>query len=87
MQYHHFQNFVITKCCWSVISIKVVALGKHVHSKQRKPLLHNFCSFVWSLCTCPASSPSTEHSFQHCLAWSNISNRRGWAQRKQKNCL
>jgi len=28
--------FVFAKCGWSVRSIKVVALGKHAHSKQRK---------------------------------------------------
>jgi len=28
--------FVFAKCCWSVHSIKVVALGKYAHSKQRK---------------------------------------------------
>jgi len=48
--------FVLAKCCWSVHS-KVVRLGRHALSKQRKkPLPHNLCSFTTGLCACPAGS-------------------------------
>ena len=47
--------FVFVKCCWSVHS-KVVRLGNHAHSKQRKATPRQTLRFTSSLCACPASS-------------------------------
>jgi len=64
--------FVITKCCWAIHS-EMVRLGKHVHSKQKKTLPHKLCSFMSSLCACPASSASIECVFStYDLVWSKI---------------
>jgi len=50
-------------------------LGKHVHSKQRKTLPHNFCTFTSSLCEYPASSALIECIFStYILVWYNIRN-------------
>jgi len=47
-----------------------------MHTTNRENLLsHNFCSFMSSLCACPASTASIERIFQCGLVWSNIRNR------------
>ena len=46
-----FANF------WSIHS-KVVRLGKNAHSKQRKTISTQLCSFMSSLSACPASPAS-----------------------------
>jgi len=67
---------VFAKCYWSVHS-KMVRLGTHVHSKQRKATptqpLQFHVKFV--CCACPAGSASTECILStYGLAWSNIKN-------------
>ena len=47
--------FVFAKCCWSNDS-RVVRLGKHANRKKTLPL--KFCSYMSSLCRCPAGSAS-----------------------------
>jgi len=54
--------FAFAKCCWSTDS-RVVRLGKHAHSKQRKTLPHKLCSYTSSLCRCPGSSASIVYFF------------------------
>ena len=46
--------FVFAMCCWSIDS-RVVRLGKHAHSKQRKTTPTQTLQFHVKLCACPAS--------------------------------
>jgi len=59
-------------------SIKVVALGKETHSKQRKATLTQLPLFLLNLYACPASSALADVYFStQCLERSNIRNKLG----------
>ena len=59
------------KCCWS-FHPKLVRIGKHTHSQQKKSLAHKLCSFTSSLCACAASSASIECIFQRMIYCSMV---------------
>jgi len=66
------------QCRWSFHSVKVMRLGKHVHSSQRKATPTQLNSFMSSLCACVASSASIQCIFStYGLVRSNIRNRMG----------
>jgi len=57
--------FVFAKYCWSAHSCNAWQV--------EKPFPHKLCSFMSSLCACPASSPSLECIFStYDLVWSKI---------------
>jgi len=66
-----YSIFVFARCCWSVHS-KVVRLGKHAHSNQRKATPTQTLQFhVQFMC----SSAFIEYLFStYGLKWSNIGN-------------
>jgi len=64
--------FVFAKCCWSIHS-KVVRLGKHAHSKQRKATLTQPLQFHIKCMCMPGSSASIQSIFlTYDLVCSNI---------------
>ena len=73
--------FVSAKCCYSIRPSSQASMHTAI---IEKPLPHNFCSFMSSLCACPASSAFIKHIFQHTI-WYCPTSATGWVQRREKN--